>query len=42
VQAGNEGDQGVAAVADLFGFQGGEPAPLLLIEAAHQEVHLVV
>jgi hypothetical protein len=42
MEAGDEGEQGVAAVADLLGLQGGEPAPLLLIEAAHHEVHLVV
>lgn len=42
MQAGNEGEQGVAAVAGLLGLQGGEPAPLLLIEAAQEEVNLVM
>jgi hypothetical protein len=42
VQAGDEGEQRVAAVAGLLGLQGGEPPALLLVQAAHQEVDLVV
>ena len=42
VEAGDEREQGVAAVADLLGFEGGKPAPLLLVKATHQEVNLVV
>jgi hypothetical protein len=40
VQAGNEGEGGVAAVADFLGLEGGQPAALLLIETAHQEVEV--
>ena len=39
VQAEDEGDAGVAAAAELAGLQGGEPAALLLVEAAEHEVH---
>jgi len=39
VQAGDQGDTCIAAVAVLVGFEGGEPAALLLIKAAEQEVH---
>jgi hypothetical protein len=42
VQAEDEGDAGVAAVAELAGLQGGEPAALLLVQAAGEEVHLVM
>jgi hypothetical protein len=42
MQAGDEGKQGIAAVAGFLGLQGSEPAALLLIEATHQEVDLVV
>src|SRR5262249_41045283 len=42
VQAGDGGQQSVAAVAGFLGFQGGQPASLLLIEATHQEIDLVV
>jgi len=42
VQAEDEGDAGVAAVAELAGLQGGEPAALLLVQAAGQEVHVAV
>jgi hypothetical protein len=42
VQAGDLCEQGVAAVTDLLGLQGCQPATLLLIEAAHQEVDLGV
>jgi hypothetical protein len=42
VEAGDPGEQGIAAVADLLGLQGGEPAPLLLVQAAHQEVEVGV
>jgi hypothetical protein len=34
VEAGNLGEQGVAAVADLLGLQGGQPAALLFVQAA--------
>jgi hypothetical protein len=42
VQAGDGGQQGVAAIAGFLGLQGGQPAALLLVEATHQEVDLVV
>jgi hypothetical protein len=42
VQAGNEREERVTAVAGLLGLQGGEPAALLLVEAAEEEVDLVV
>jgi len=42
VQAGDEGDGGVAAVAELVGLQGGVPAALLFVQAAQQQVHLGV
>src|SRR4051794_14250759 len=42
VQAEDEADAAVAAVPDFLGLQGGEPAPLLLIEAAEEDRHLVV
>ena len=42
MQARDEGHEGVAAVADLLGLQGGEPAALLLIEAAEQQVEAAV
>jgi len=41
-QTEDEGDAGVAAVAELAGLQGGEPAALLLVQAAGEEVHLVM
>jgi hypothetical protein len=40
VQAGDEGQQRIAAVSDLLGLQGGEPASLLLVEAAQEQVHV--
>jgi hypothetical protein len=42
VQAGDGGQQGVAAVTGLAGLQSGQPAALLLVEATHQEVEVVV
>jgi hypothetical protein len=42
VQAGDLGQQGVSAVAGLLELQGGQPAALLFIEAAQEEVDLVV
>ena len=39
VQASDKGDAGVAAVAELVGLQGGQPAALLLVETAEQQVH---
>jgi hypothetical protein len=42
VQAGDEGEQGITAVAGLLGLQGSKPAALLLVEAAHEKVDLVV
>jgi hypothetical protein len=42
VQAGDAGQQGIAAVPGLLGFQGGEPAALLFVEAAHQEVDVAM
>ena len=42
VQADDEGNQGVAAVAELLGLQGGDPAPLLLVQAAEEQVHLAM
>jgi hypothetical protein len=42
MQAGNEREERITAVAGLLGLQGGEPAALLLVEAADEEVNLVV
>ena len=42
MQAGDLGEQRIAAVADFLGFQGGEPASLLLVEPTHQEIDLVM
>jgi hypothetical protein len=42
VQAGDQGQQAVPAVAELLGFQGGEPAPLRLVQTVEQQVHAVV
>ena len=42
MQAGNEGKQGIAAVAGFFGLQGGEPSALLLVQATHEEVNLMM
>jgi hypothetical protein len=42
VPAGNECEQGIATVAGLVGLQGSEAAALLLVQAAHQEVNLMV
>ena len=42
VQAGDEGEQGIPALAGLLGLQGSKPAALLLVEAAHEKVDLVV
>ena len=42
MQADDERQQGVAAVADLVGLDSGVPAALLLVESAAQEVHLGV
>ncbi len=42
VQAGNEGKQGIAAVASFLGLQCSEPAALLLVEATDEEVNLIV
>ena len=42
MQARDEGHEGVAAVADLLGLQGGEPAALPPIEAAEQQVEAAV
>jgi hypothetical protein len=39
VQAGNQGEPRIAAVAVLVSFEGGEPTALLLVEAAEHEVH---
>jgi len=38
VQAGDPGNLAIAAVAELGRFDGGVPAALLLVEAAHQEI----
>jgi hypothetical protein len=42
VEASDEGEEGVAAVAYVVRFEGSEPASLLLVEATHQEVDLMV
>src|SRR5262249_4569313 len=42
MQAADDGEEGVAAWTDLLGVEGGEPAALLLVEPARQEVHLAV
>jgi hypothetical protein len=42
VQTGNEGEGGVAAIAEFLGLEGGQPAALLLIETTHQEVEMGV
>ncbi len=41
VQAGDRGDEAVAAVADPGAIDRGEPAPLLLFEPAQEQVHRV-
>ena len=40
VQAANKGEGGIAAIAEFLGLEGGQPAVLLLIETAHQEVEV--
>jgi hypothetical protein len=42
VEANDLGEEDVAAVTDLLGLQGSEPAALLLVEAAEEQVHLPV
>jgi hypothetical protein len=42
VPAEDEGDARVAAVAELAGLEGGELAALLLVQAAGEEVHLLM
>ncbi|HWU37396.1 MAG TPA: hypothetical protein VN203_07060 [Candidatus Acidoferrum sp.] len=42
MQAEDKGDVGIAAVADFLGFQGSEPASLLFVEAAGEEIHMVM
>jgi hypothetical protein len=42
VQASNDGEQGIAAVACFFGLQSGEPTALLLVQATHEQVNLMV
>jgi hypothetical protein len=38
MQTGDPGQEAIAAMADLGGFNGGVPTALLLIESAHQEI----
>ena len=42
VHAGDEGEESVAAVADLEGFEGRIPSALLFVEAAQEQVHTPV
>jgi hypothetical protein len=42
VQTRDARHHGIAAVAELLGLEGGDPAALLLVEAAAEEIHLVV
>ena len=42
MQSGDGGDPLESAVAEPLGFVGGDPASLLFIEAAEEEVELVV
>jgi hypothetical protein len=42
VQTGDEGEQGIATIAGFLGLQGSKPAALLLVQAAHEKVDLVV
>src|SRR5262249_25940058 len=42
VEAGDEGQQAVAAVADALGLDAGVQPPLLLVEAAEQQVQVAV
>lgn len=42
MQAGNEGNPGVAAVAQFLGLQTGDPAALLFIEAVEYPIQLAV
>jgi hypothetical protein len=42
VEAGNEGEQGIAAIAGLFGLQSNEPAALLLVQATYDKVNLMM
>jgi hypothetical protein len=42
VQSGDACDGRVAAVADLFGLNGRDPATLLFIEALEEQIHLLM
>jgi hypothetical protein len=42
VQAGDEGDEGVAAVAEAFGFEGRQPAALLFVQAREDKDEALV
>jgi hypothetical protein len=42
VQAGDAGDDRVAAMADLLGLKAGDPTALLFVESLEQQVHLLV
>jgi hypothetical protein len=42
VQTGDAGEKDVAAVPQLLGLEGREPASLLLIQAAEEQIHLGV
>jgi hypothetical protein len=42
VQTGDARHHSIAAVPELRGLEGGEPAALLLVKAAAQEIHLMV
>jgi hypothetical protein len=42
VQTGDARHHSIAAVPELRGLEGGEPAALLLVKAAAQQIHLMV
>jgi hypothetical protein len=42
VEAGDQGQEDIATVAALLGFEGGQPTALLFVQAAADEVQLVM
>jgi len=42
IHPGDLRQQGITAMADLFGLQGHEPSTLLFVQAAEQHIHLMM
>jgi hypothetical protein len=42
MESRDQSQKGVAAVPDLGGFQGGEPAALLFVQAAHEQIDVMM